>query len=121
MEGHAGGTDRIEELIEFVQPMVHELLRRLDPGETDEFTTVEFIEVMRSVPEGEAAYAEAVRRWGEGERGSRLVVHGQVIPVALRRTGLVEWMGYAYGEEDPYGVPARWRLLEVGGDPRTAR
>jgi hypothetical protein len=100
--------DRVDGLIDFLAPVVAGLLRRL---EGDEFTTVEFIEVMLSDPPAAAAYEEALRRWGEGERYAKMVVHGQVIPAALRRSGLVEWIGFAHGEEDPYAVPARWRLL----------
>ena len=122
MVDQAGGIgsrpDRVEELIDFLAPAVEEILRRIDPEEADEFTTLEFVEVMRSDPGGDAAYREALRRWGEGDHYAKLVVHGQVVPLALRRSGLVEWLGYAYGEEDPYGVPARWRLL--GPSPRTA-
>ncbi|MCC6313440.1 MAG: hypothetical protein IT337_05470 [Thermomicrobiales bacterium] len=95
----------------FLTPTVESILRRLDG---DEFTTTEFIEVMLSDPEAAAAYAEALRRWGEGERYAKMVVHGQVIPVALRNSGLVEWMGFAHGEEDPFAVPARWRLVAAG-------
>jgi hypothetical protein len=99
--------DRVEEIIDFLAPSVTGILRRL---EGDEFTTVEFIEVMRSDPEAAAAYDEALRRWGEDERRAKMVVHGQVIPMALRRSGLVEWIGFAYGEDDPYAVPGLWRL-----------
>jgi len=109
--GEDGRQDRVEGLIDFVAPAVEDILRRLDPTETDEFTTLEFIEVLRSDPAGGAAYDEAVRRWGESEHYAKLVVHGQVIPLALRRSGLVEWLGYAHGEDDPYGVPARWQLI----------
>lgn len=116
MAQHTGGTDdrsdRVEGLIDFVAPAVADILRRLDPAETDEFTTLQFIDVMRSDPTAAAAYEETVRRWGESEHYAKLVVHGQVIPLALRRSGLVEWLGYAHGEDDPYGVPARWRLLD---------
>lgn len=99
--------DRVDALIEFLAPVVADLLRRI---EGDEFTTGEFIEVMLSDPAGASAYAEALERWGEGERYARMVVHGQVIPVALRRSGLAEWIGFAHGEEDAYAVPARWQL-----------
>lgn len=102
--------DRVDALIEFLAPTVDDILRRL---EGDEFTTGEFIEVMLSDPAGADAYAAALERWGEGERYAKMVVHGQVIPVALRRSGLVEWVGFAHGEEDPYAVPARW-LLRAG-------
>ena len=113
----ADRADRVEALIDFMTPVVTDILRRL---EGDEFTTVEFIEVMQTDPAAAAAYEEALRRWGEGERYAKMVVHGQVIPQALRRSGLVDWLGFAYGEEDPYAVPARWRLLvgspDAGGE-----
>jgi hypothetical protein len=106
--------DRVEALIDFLAPVVAGVVRRL---EGEEFTTVEFIEVMLTDPVVAAAYEQALRRWGEGERYAKMVVHGQVIPVALRRSGLVEWVGFAHGEDDPYAVPARWRLLPA---PRSA-
>ena len=99
--------DPIEELIDFLTPAAVAILRRL---EADEFTTIDFIEVLKTDPEANAAYEEAVRRWGEGERYAKMVVHGQVIPLILRRSGLVEWAGYAHGEADDYAVPAWWRL-----------
>jgi hypothetical protein len=100
--------DRIEALIAGLTPAVHGILDRL---EGDEFTTVQFIEVMLSDPEAAANYEYALERWGEGERYAKMVVHGQVIPAILRRSGRVEWTGYAHGEDDPYAVPAWWRLL----------
>jgi hypothetical protein len=102
--------DRVDALIDFLAPTVEGIARRL---EGDEFSTVEFIEVMLTDPVAAASYAEALDRWGEGERYAKMVIHGQVIPAALRRTGLVEWVGFAHGEEDPYAVPARWRLLHA--------
>lgn len=105
--------DRVDALIDFLAPTVQAILGRL---EGEEFTTGEFIALMRSDSAAAAAYDEAIRRWGEGERYAKMVVHGQVVPVALRRSGLVEWLGFAYGEEDPYAVPARWRLLDTTGD-----
>jgi hypothetical protein len=95
-------------LIEFLFPPLLDVLRRLDGTE---FTTTEFVEVLLSDPTAAVAYREALRRWGEGERYAKMVVHGQVIPAVLRRSGLVDWIGFAHGEEDPYGVPAHWRLL----------
>ena len=108
--------DRVDALIDFLTPAVEDVLRRL---EGDEFTTGEFVEVFLSDPPAATAYAEALRRWGEGERYAKMVVHGQVIPAAMRRTGLVEWVGFAYGEEDEYAVPARWQLRAAGGDAGT--
>jgi len=103
--------DRVDALVDFMAPVVDGLLARL---EGDEFTTVEFIELLLTDPDAAAAYAEALRRWGEGERYAKMVVHGQVIPAAMRRSGRVEWVGFAHGEEDPYAVPARWRLVLPG-------
>jgi hypothetical protein len=100
--------DRVDALIDLMAPAVEDILRRL---EGDEFTTVEFIEVMLTDPTAAAAYDDAIRIWNEREHYAKLVIHGQVIPGALRRSGLVEWVGFAHGEEDPYAVPARWRLL----------
>ena len=100
--------DRVDALIDLVAPAVDDILRRL---EGDEFTTVEFIELMLTDPPAAATYEEAIRRWGEQEHYAKLVIHGQVIPGALRRSALVEWIGFAHGEQDSYAVPARWRLL----------
>lgn len=99
--------DRLDALIDFFVPTVRDILSRL---EGDEFSTSEFIAVLQSDPAAAAAYQEAIARWGEGERYAKMVIHGQVVPVAMRRTGLVEWVGFAHGEDDPYAVPALWRL-----------
>ena len=112
--GQHDRPERVEELIDALSPVVEDILHRL---EGDEFTTIEFIEVMLSDPPAATAYDLALHRWGEGERYAKMVVHGQVIPTALRRSGLVEWVGFAYGDEDPYAVPARWRLLRPGRQP----
>ncbi len=99
--------DRVDALIDLMAPAIEDVLGRL---EGDEFTTVEFIEVMLTDPTAAAAYEDAIRIWGEGEHYAKMVIHGQVIPGAMRRSKLVEWAGFAYGEEDPFAVPARWRL-----------
>lgn len=103
-----GSADPVAELIAILEEPVLSVLRRL---EGDEFTTPEFIDVLLTDPDAAAAYHEAVRRWGETERTSKMVVHGQAIPAILRQSGLVEWAGFAYGVDDPYAVPAWWRLL----------
>ena len=100
--------DRVDAIVAFLAPTVEDILRRLDG---DEFTTTEFIAIVQSDPDANAAYLEALRLWGEGDRYAKMVVHGQVIPGILRRSDLVEWLGFAYGEDDLYAIPARWRLI----------
>ena len=102
--------DRVDAVTAFLMPTIDGILRRI---EGDEFTTTEFITLLQSDPEANAAYLEALRRWGEGDRAAKMVIHGQVIPGILRRSHLVEWLGSAHGEDDPYAVPGRWRLLDV--------
>ncbi len=102
----------VDDLIEKMGPYVEDLLRRID-GE--EFTTNDFIELMLAVPETSRAYHAAIRAWGENERHSKMVLHGQIIPGALRRSSLVEWAGFAHGEADEFSVPAWWRLVGVQG------
>ena len=100
--------DRVDAIIDFLFPAIDDLLRRI---EGEEFTTSELIAVLVTDPAANAAYEEALRRWGEAERYAKMVIHGQVIPATLRRSGRVEWLGFAHGVDDPYAVPARWRLL----------
>lgn len=102
--------DRVDAITDFLSPTIDGILSRI---EGDEFTTIEFIALLRSDPEANAAYLEALRRWGEGDRAAKMVVHGQVIPGILRRSNLIEWLGFAHGEDDPYAVPGRWRLVGV--------
>lgn len=98
----------VDDLVDEIFPVVDDLLAHL---EGDEFTTVDFIELMLSVPGPAEAYDHALRRWGEQERQSRMVVHGQVIPAALRRSRHVQWVGFAHGVTDDYAVPAWWKLI----------
>jgi hypothetical protein len=103
--------DPVEELIAFLEPFVTPIIERIN---VDEFTTVDFINAMHLDKPTKLAYEEALRAWHENnEDMSKMVVHGQVIPHILRRSGMVEWAGYAYGEEDRYGVPAWWRKIKV--------
>lgn len=106
--------DRVDAIIEFLTPPIEDILARL---EGEEFTTVELIEIMQSDPPSDAAYREALRRWGESERYAKMVIHGQVIPGILRRSDRVEWVGFSHGEEDQYAIPAVWRLLAAEKDP----
>jgi hypothetical protein len=109
----------VDDLIESMAPFIHDLLGRID-GE--EFTTNEFVELMLSIPEGVALYEQTLIRWGERERQAKMVVHGQVIPAAMRRSSHVEWIGFAHGADDTYGVPAWWRLVPPAGSQEdTAR
>ncbi|HEV2107927.1 MAG TPA: hypothetical protein VGR16_06670 [Thermomicrobiales bacterium] len=105
----AQSNDPIAGLIALLDEPVVNVLRRLE-GES--FTTPQFIDVMLTDPAAAAAYQEAVRQWGETERTAKMVVHGQAIPAILRQSGLVEWLGFAHEEDDPYAVPAWWRLID---------
>ena len=103
------GGDPVEELMEFLAPFIAPIVERIT---ADEFTPVEFIRARQLDPPTAAAYDEAVRRWPEDNpEMAKMVVHGQVIPQLLRASQLVEWNGYAYGEDDPYAVPAWWKKL----------
>jgi hypothetical protein len=110
--------DRVDAITDFLAPTIDDILRRI---EGDEFTTTEFIALLQSDPDANAAYLESLRRWGEGDRAAKMVVHGQVIPGILRRSDLVEWLGFAHGEDDPYTVPGRWGLVGVDRDRSSAR
>ena len=114
---HLDRPDRVDALIDYLTPVVIEVIDRL---EGEEFTTVEFLEILLSVPEGCAAYRDALVQWGEGERYAKMVVHGQVLPAAMRRSPRIEWIGFAHDEADTYAVPARWRLIPRGIDPENA-
>ncbi|MEX2425266.1 MAG: hypothetical protein WD401_00745 [Thermomicrobiaceae bacterium] len=104
----------MQEITDLLRPYVAPIVRMIN---VDEFTTVEFIEAMQLDPETKEAYDLAIRRWIEpGDFRAKTVIHGQVIPILLRETGLVSWEGYAHGERDEYAVPAWWRKLEPSGD-----
>jgi hypothetical protein len=107
-EARLDRPDRVDALMAYLEPTITDILDRL---EGDEFTTIEFIELLQTDPAGRGAYEEALRRWGEGERYAKMVVHGQIIPGILRRSPRVEWLGFAHGVDDPYAIPARWGLL----------
>lgn len=103
------GGDPVEELIDFLEPFIAPIIERVN---VDEFTTVEFIQAMQLDPATAAAYQEAVRRWPEDDPDmAKMVIHGQVIPQLLRASRLVEWNGYAYGEDDQWAVPAWWKKV----------
>lgn len=99
--------DPVEEVIEFMRPYIVPIIDRIN---VDEFTTSEFIQALNMDPETAEIYQQAIAMWHEhDDNAARLVIHGQVIPQLLRRSGSVEWSGYAYGHEDPFGVPAWWK------------
>lgn len=98
----------VDDLIDELYPVVDDLLQRIDG---DEFTTNDFVSLLLSTPEGLLAYEQALVHWGENERHSKLVIHGQAIPGAMRRSSHAEWTGYAHGADDAFGVPAWWRIV----------
>ncbi len=77
-------NDKVDELIVFLTPAIRSLLERV---EADEFTTTQFIEVMHLDPQSELAYQQALVEWGEAPDHARMVIHGQVIPAAMRASG----------------------------------
>lgn len=97
----------VDDLVEKMAPYIEALLLRL---EGDEFTTNDLIDIMLQVPDTKAAYDAAGRAWGEQRRQTKMVLHGQVIPSVLRKSSLVEWVGFAHGEADEFAVPGIWRL-----------
>ena len=106
---HSQIGDPLEAAIAFMEPYVFDIVERID---IDEFTTVEFIEAMQLDPVSRQAYADAVDHWPEGDdAAAKMVIHGQVIPTLLRRSGKLEWIGFAHGVADDYAVPAWWRRL----------
>jgi hypothetical protein len=113
-EARLDRPDRVDALIAFLQPTIDDILGRI---EGDEFTTPEFIALLRTDPVASAAYDEALHRWNESEHYAKMVIHGQVIPGILRRSPRVEWLGFAHGVDDPYGVPALWALRPAAPPP----
>ena len=100
----------IVEATRLLKPHVASVVRRVN---VDEFTTVEFVDVCQQDDACREAYLDAVHLWPESDEIlAKMVIHGQIIPELLRATGLVEWAGYAYGEEDAYAIPAWWRKIE---------
>lgn len=77
------------------------------------FSTKRIIEEIRSTPEGEAAYVEALELCGGAqEHMARMIVHGQTIPELLRHSGMLRFAGFIHGspsEDDGFSVPSWWR------------
>lgn len=107
----SAGSESVDELEALLRPYIDPLIERIN---VEEFSTVDFIEVMQTDPPTAAAYEEALRLWRENNPDmAKMVVHGQVIPQLLRRSRLVQWNGYAHGVDDPYAVPAWWRKTNL--------
>jgi len=102
--------DPILQATDVLREHVTSIVERIN---VDEFTTVEFIEVLQQDDAAQHAYELALTRWPQNDDLGRMIVHGQIIPELLRETGLVEWAGFAYDEDDPYAIPAWWRRIEV--------
>ncbi len=80
--------DPVDAIIEFLDPYVAPIIERIN---VDEFTTPEFVMAMQMDPLTKQAYERALAMWHENNpRMARMVIHGQVIPQLLRRSGLVE-------------------------------
>ncbi|MPZ15479.1 MAG: hypothetical protein GEU73_13840 [Chloroflexi bacterium] len=100
------------EALALLRPLVHASAERLG---AQRFSTKRLIDELRSTPDGQTAYRdalEAIERQGAPPHMALHVVHGQVIPELLRRSGLVRFAGYIHGEpeeDDGYGVPSWWR------------
>ncbi len=94
-----------------LRPHIEDIIRRIN---VDEFTTLEFIDAMQLDPASRQAFQQALAIIPETDEGrGRMILHGQIVPDLMRSTGLVQWSGYAYGHEDPYGVPAWWTKKPV--------
>ncbi|MBI4213068.1 MAG: hypothetical protein HY534_02055 [Chloroflexi bacterium] len=95
---------------EVLEPHLIAAIERLT---SSRFSTKRIIEEMRSTPQGEAAYADAVELCGgESDPMAKLIVHGQTIPELLRRSGLLRFAGFIHGapqEDDGLSVPSWWR------------
>jgi hypothetical protein len=78
------------------------------------FSTRRLIEEIRASVDGEVAYQEALRTMASdpsAEHMALMVLHGQVIPGLLRRSGLVQFGGFIHGnpaEDDGFAVPSLW-------------
>lgn len=113
-EPPAGGEAAIQAAVNALAPFIDPIIARINVAE---FTTTEFIQALQLDPETRRAYDMVVTSWPEQDpHMTMLVIHGQVIPQLLRTSVLVEWAGFAYGEEDPYGVPAWWRKVEAANN-----
>ena len=101
------GSD--EQAYMIMEAPVHAAIERIT---LPRFSTRRFIAEIRATEDGEAAYQEALGTMASsGEHMATMVLHGQVIPSLLRRSGLVQFGGFIHGnpaEDDGFGVPSMW-------------
>ncbi len=96
---------------EIMEAPLHAAIARLAESR---FSTKRLIAEIRASADGDAAYREAMATLGPdpgSERMGMMVLHGQVIPGLLRRSGLVRFGGFIHGnaaEDDGFGVPSLW-------------
>jgi hypothetical protein len=104
-----------ERSIEVLEPVITQVLEQSGPGR---FSTRALIEALRSFPDGQRAYEEALAITGEDARSEQMalqILHGQTIPDVLRRCRLVQFQGFIHGdpdEDDGYGIPSWWERVE---------
>jgi hypothetical protein len=103
-----------DQAYEILGPLVEGAIER---APLPRFSTKGLIDFLRSTPEGEAGYQSALATIID-EAGSdhmaRMVIHGQVVPGLLRRSGRVRFAGFVHGnpnEDDGYAVPSWWRKV----------
>jgi hypothetical protein len=104
-----------ERSIEVLEPAITQLLEQSGPGR---FSTRALIDALRSFPDGQRAYDEALAFTSEEARNQQMalqILHGQVVPDILRRSKLVRFQGFIHGateEDDGYGIPSWWERVE---------
>jgi hypothetical protein len=99
---------------EILEPVIDQTIEN---APARRFSTKGLIDLVRTTPDGEAAYQSAVAAIIE-EAGSdhmaKMVIHGQVVPGILRRSRRVQFAGFIHGnpnEDDGYAVPSWWRRV----------
>lgn len=103
--------DEAEALLE---PVVMAAIGRVGKAR---FSTRAFIEAIRSTEDGETVYQDAletVKHEGANDHMALLVLHGQVFPALLRKSGLLRFAGFIHGrpdEDDGLAVPSWWRRV----------
>jgi len=84
----------------------------------ERFTTPDFISALWADPAGKQAYQQAMQIFMADLALARMaghIVHGQVIPDLLRRSGRVRFAGFAHhlAQEQHLGVPSWWHKLDA--------